>query len=252
MARTITLIVAIMGAIALIATIGSGISRSFSLPGPLTAQPLQPLNTDGISEIHIEAAASDFTVEFGSVEEAELVVTGEHDIGWEMSRDGGTLQVTQEGNWGSFFGWNYDWNLDDDPWSQVVLTLPESLQDSALELYVSMAGGSFSTTGSFAIVDVELAGGTADLDLTDVQEASIDLAAGSLTASLDGIPPRNIDVDVAAGTVNLKVPDVAYALELEVGAGSFSNGLKTHPLQASRHLIDIDLAAGSLNLTPVK
>lgn len=252
MARTITLVVAIVGAIALIATIGSGMSRLFPLPGPLTVQPLQPLNTDGISEIDIDAAASDFTVEFGPVEEAELAVAGGHDTGWNMSRDGASLRVTQEGNWGSFFGWNYDWDFDDDPWSQVVLTLPESLQDSALELNVSMAGGSFSTTGSFAIVDVELAGGRADLDLTDVQEASFSLAAGSLTASLDGIPPRNIDVDVAAGTMNLKVPDVAYALELEVGAGSFSNGLRTDPSQASQHLIDIDLAAGSLNLAPVK
>ncbi|MFZ1382371.1 MAG: hypothetical protein WAS54_06245 [Scrofimicrobium sp.] len=242
-ARIVTLVLTIVGVIALLFTILGGIAQGLRVPFFSNSEPPGPVSTDGVVEVEIDSSASDFTLQFAPVDEAELTVTGQGAGDWQMTREGETLQVSPTRN--TWWRWQ-----GEGQGSAVALTLPESLQQSGISLDLSMAAGKFATEGAFTEVDAEVAAGTALFDLTDTREASFSLAAGSLSASLNGTPPTSVDVEVAAGAMNLSLPDTAYSLDQRIGAGTFSNGLRIDP--ASPNEIEVDLMAGSLTLTPIK
>lgn len=220
----------------------------------------QTVSVDGVDSLDIDVAASDVKVRFGDVDEAILETTGARSSDWTMKRDGDELVVSNDDNAFGWFGGGFgsNWFNDD---TQVVLTLPESLNETDMDAEFSLGAGRLDIEGMFGEVDIEMGAGAlrmvgsatsidadisagrADLNLVGVTEADFTISAGKLVASISDTPPKLITFDVSAGSLELTVPDEAYDVSQEVSAGSLDNRLDTST--SSRYKIDATVSAGS-------
>lgn len=223
-------------------------------------------STSGVSSIDLEVGLTDMTVEFGDVDEATMEIIDTRSDRWTLERDEDELVVRGPEN---KFGWlDGDWLggnwFEED--GQIVLTLPESLNDGSLdadfdlgagrleiegtfgEVDIDMGAGSLNMTGAATSVSADIAAGHARLDLEDVSTADFMIAAGKLVATLEGTTPREVTVDVSAGSLELTVPDETYSVSQDVSAGSLDNRLDTS--SSSRYKIDASVSAGSAILRP--
>lgn len=227
--------------------------------------------TAGLSGLDLDVGRTNMSVEFGDVDEATLEVIGTRSDRWTMERNEDELVVRSPGNhFGLFDGrwFGGDWFGGDlfEGEGQVVLTLPESLNDGSLsadfnlgagsldiegdfdEVGIEMGAGSLTMAGAAASVDADISAGHARLDLADVSTADFTIAAGKLIATLTGTTPQEVTVDVSAGTLELTVPDDSYNVSQDVSAGSLDNRLDTS--SSSRSTIDATVSAGSAILRP--
>jgi hypothetical protein len=259
----ITVTTAIVGGIALL---GAGGTAAVAAVNDATVNSeTQSVEVDGIESLEMDVSASSVAVRFDDVDEAQLQVEGSRG-GWTMRRDGDELIVQSPrelfDGWfgGGFFG---NWFNDDE---RVVLTLPETLQDSRLDADLTLSAGSLDVAGAFdgldvevgagrlllngsaSSVDVDMSAGRADVNLADVNEADFTVSAGQLVAELIGTAPGEVTVDVSAGSLELTLPDVAYDVRQEVSAGSLDNGLQTS--SNARNSVVVSLSAGSVDLHP--
>ncbi|MGW8482684.1 hypothetical protein ACWGJP_06055 [Microbacterium sp. NPDC055903] len=253
----IGVVLAVIGGIALVI---SGTTAAFAAGGELMQRDSQTsLDVDGIRGLDLEVGASDVTVVFADVAEAELTVEGGRGNDWTMRREEDDLVVHSPDR---FFGWWFDgWFGNDE---RVVLTLPESLQ--GIDADLDLSAGSLDVTGEFgeldAVVgagalfvsgsaeslDAQIDAGRAEIMLADVAEADLTVSAGRLTAELTGTTPREIVFDVSAGSLELVVPDDVYNVIEEVSAGSLRNDLETS--SSASNSIRASVSAGSATLEP--
>jgi hypothetical protein len=90
-----------------------------------------------------------------------------------------------------------------------------------------------------------LCGGSLTLSVPDDVAVSLQMDAGDAQLMLP--MPVDVCVDVGAGNVDLSIPGGAYALDVEVGAGSFDlHGVWDD--EAADHSITGSLGAGSLTI----
>ncbi|WP_460797826.1 DUF4097 family beta strand repeat-containing protein [Microbacterium sp. GXF0217] len=256
--RPIGIALAVIGGIALI---GSGATAAVAAGAQLSSGHSfsTTADADGIRGLDLEVGASDVSVEFGDVDEAELRVDGDTDGAWTVERDDDELVVRSPNR---TFGWWFGgwWGEDE----RVVLMLPESLQTAGLDLDLDLGAGSLEVAGEFGevnlhvgagamtiegsaeSVDADISAGRAEIALADVTEADLGISAGRLTAELTGTTPDRISFEVSAGSLELTVPDDVYNVTQEVSAGSFDNRVETSTTASST--IDARVSAGSATL----
>lgn len=258
--RAITIVAAIVGGIALL---GAGGGAAFAATGqfrPAGSAHGLTAPIDGITDLEVDAGGADVTVRFGDVTDAELRVDGRSPGEWEMRRDEDTLRVNgPNGRWG-WWGWWGSWSTDD---VVVVLTVPEQLE-GRLDADLQLSAGSLTASGDFRELDLELGAGAmtvdgsatsvsaqisagrADLTLDGVREADLTMSAGRLEAELTGSQPDEVSLDATAGSMTVILPQGAYAVDQEVAAGSFDNGLQTSA--SARSVVTVQVAAGSISV----
>lgn len=256
--KAIGITLGIFGAIALI---GTGATAAVGA----TAQLMQPgdsamsVDGTGIRALDLDIGASDVTVQFRDVDEVELTVEGGSRGAWTLDRDGDELIVHSPNR---TFGWWFGgwFNTDE----RVTLTLPESavgldadvdLGAGAVEmigdfgeLEVRLGAGYISVDGTADTVDADISAGRADLNLVDVSEADLTVAAGELVAEFSSSAPDAVSIDVSAGSLRLTLPDDTYRVSQDVSAGSLDNRLDT--ASSARSTIDVSVSAGSAILRP--
>ncbi len=210
--------------------------------------------TEQLTDLDIDLAGGDLTVEFGDVAFAQLDADTHGRKGWTFERDGDSLRVASPS--GSF--------ADGGIGSRATLILPRDLDGSGIRADVRVTGGALDVTGDFGDMTVEVAGGTAsvdgaarDLDLTltggsasarilDAETASFEVAGGQLTARLTGVTPSRTDVEVTAGSADLTLPDDEYDVRVDDGLGSVDNGLRTSAAAVAE--VDVTATMGSVRL----
>lgn len=264
-ARAGAIAIAVFGGIVLLGAGGTAAfaaTHDISMAAHSGSTGTQSVNVDGLGSLTVDIAASDVTARFGDVDEATLEVTGGRSGSWTLERDGDELVVrSPDRGFGWWFGDN--WFKGDET---VVLTLPESLDGAGLDADFSLSAGSLGIEGMYGEVDIEMgagglnmdgsatsidadiSAGRADLSLFDVDEADFTVAAGKLVAEIANTAPRSVTIDVSAGTLELTLPDEAYAVTQDVSAGSLDNRLDTS--NNSRYVIDATVSAGNVVLRP--
>lgn len=269
-ARAGAIALAVFGGIVLL---GAGGTAAFAATHDISAAAnsgvsgTQSMNVDGIESLRVDISASDVTARFGDVDEATLEVTGGRIGSWTLERDGDELVVrSPDRGFGSWFGGDWFGGGWFDRNETVVLTLPESLEGAELdadfslsagslgiegmygEVDIEMGAGALSMDGSAASIDADISAGRADMSLFDVNEADFTVSAGKLVAELANTAPRSVTIDVSAGSLELTLPDEAYAVRQDVSAGSFDNRLDTS--NSSRFEIVATVSAGNVVLRP--
>ncbi|MGM1018431.1 MAG: hypothetical protein ACQEW8_12935 [Actinomycetota bacterium] len=256
--KPILIVTAVVGGLALLGVGGTG---AFAAVSDLTrSDSASTLDVTGVKSLDLEVGASDVTVEFGDVDQAELVVTGGRGGQWTLDRDDDELVVRSPQ---SFFGWSFgnwfgNWFGNEE---RVLLTLPDELQGSMFDADLSLSAGSLDVEGDFGTlvaevgagaltvsgsaseVDADINAGRAEINMANVDEADFTIAAGRLIADLTGTAPDSVTIDVSAGSLDLTVPDESYDVRSEVSAGSFDNRLDVST--TSRHSIVATVSAGS-------
>ena len=262
-ARAIVIVTAIVGGIALL---GSGATAAVAATGGLVSSSdatgsLQTEDVSGIQGIDLDVDAGNMRIEFGDVDEAELSVTNRRGPGWTLEREGDDLVVrSPEFRFGWWFG---SWMGDEE---SAVLTLPQELEDAALDAELTLDAGSLDVIGDFGALDItvnagaldiegaasslgiDMSAGRADAVLADVDEADLSVAAGDLNVELTGRAPTQTTIDVSAGSLDLTVPDESYSIVQDVSAGSLD--ARVDQSAGARHTIDVSLSAGSATIRP--
>ncbi|MGO1803154.1 MAG: DUF4097 family beta strand repeat-containing protein [Microbacteriaceae bacterium] len=259
--KTVAIITAVVGGIALI---GSGTTAAFGAVNALGqgngSDQSDRVDVSGVTELIADVAASDVTIRFGDVDEAELQVSGS-DGRWTLERDGDELKLRSPDSWLSWGGdwsWFGDWGRDENvdlllPQELVGIDADLSLGAGALdvegefgEFEVDISAGSVHVNGSATALDAELNAGRAEFELADVDTASFGVSAGELVSTLTGSAPREVEVGVSAGSLTLALPDVPYDVTQDVSAGSVDNDLQT--ASNSRNSVRVDVSAGNVKL----
>lgn len=263
-ATAIMVVTAVVGGIALL---GSGGAAAAAATGTLLSSSsdrgdsVQGVDVAGIDSIDLDVDAGNMRIEFGDVDEAQLSVTNGRGADWTFEVDDDTLRVhSPDFRFGWWFG---SWFGDDE---SAVLTLPDSLRDSALDADLTLDAGSLDVDGDFGVLDVtvnagaldlqgsseslgiDMSAGRADVLLDGVTDADLGVSAGNLTVELTGTAPTRTSIDVSAGSVDLTVPDVSYTIEQDISAGSLD--AKVDQSADARRTIEVSLSAGSVTLRP--
>lgn len=269
-ARAGAIAIAAFGGIALL---GAGGTAAFAAVHDIQASAssgasadTQSVSVSGVDALDVDVAASNVTVRFGDVDEATLEITGTDDNRWRLERDEGELVLSNDENRFGWFGGDWfgsGWFNNDE---NVVLTLPDALNDEDLdaefslgagsldiegmfgEVGINVGAGSLKMDGSATSVEADISAGRATLDLFAVTEADLRVSAGKLEATFADTAPSTITIDVSAGSMDLTVPDEAYNVSQDVSAGSLDNRLDTS--SSSRNTIDATVSAGSAVLRP--
>lgn len=248
----------IFGAIALV---GAGGTAALGASAQLMPHGDTAMTVDatGIRGLDLDIGASDVTVQFRDVDEAELAVEGGSGRSWTLDRDGDELIVHSPNR---TFGWWFGGWFNND--ERITLTLPSSaagldvdvdlgagaveMDGEFGELDLRLGAGYISVGGSAATVDADISAGRADLHLDGVSEADLTVAAGELVGEFTGSAPDEIIIDVSAGSLRLTLPDSTYRVSQNVSAGSLDNRLDT--ASSARSTIEVSVSAGSAILRP--
>lgn len=263
-ATAVMVLTAVVGGMALF---GSGATAAVAATGSLVASSTEGTDSvmsedaSGIQGIDLDVDAGNMRIEFGDVDDAELAVTNSRGPAWTLERDGDSLVVrSPDFEFGWWFG---SWFGDD---QSAVLTLPESLRDSALDADLTLDAGSLDVVGDFGALDVtvnagaldvegaassltiDMSAGRADATLDGVDQAELTVAAGDLNVELTGRAPSQTTIDVSAGSLDLTVPDESYTITQDVSAGSLD--ARVDQSSGTRRMIDVSLSAGSVTIRP--
>ncbi|WP_293694745.1 DUF4097 family beta strand repeat-containing protein [uncultured Agrococcus sp.] len=257
-AKTVAITTAVIGAFTLV---GVGGSAAVATAGSVWSvadggDSAQSLDTSGITELDVNASATQLTVEFGNVSEATLEA---HGTNWQFDRNGETLVVDQRR--GPFGGWCFIFcNAGSD---SAVLTLPDTLNGS-LDAEAEVGAGALRIDGAFRSLDVRVGAGEAiafgeaetlnvtvetgraDVSLRDVETADISVSVGTADVALTGSTPALVDVDVSVGDATVTLPDALYSLSRDASVGSIDSTLRTDP--SSPHVVDAEVSVGSIIL----
>lgn len=263
-ATAVMILTAVVGGMALL---GSGATAAVAATGSLVASSTEGTDSvlsedaSGIQSIDLDVDAGTMRIEFGDVDEAELAITDSRGAAWTLERDGDSLVVrSPDFEFGWWFG---SWFGDD---QSAVLTLPESLRESALDADLTLDAGSLDVVGDFGDLDItvnagalnvegaassltiDMSAGRADATLDGVDQADLTVAAGDLNVELTGRAPSQTTIDVSAGSLDLTVPDESYSITQDVSAGSLD--AKVDQSSDTRRVIDVSLSAGSVTIRP--
>ncbi|WP_309067223.1 hypothetical protein [Microbacterium sp.] len=258
--KPVAIILIVIGALILLGTIAGAIRSTVVAATRVT----DTLTADvaGVSSLDVQADAAQFRIEFADVEEATLEITDAHSE-WTLRQDGDELRVSSRDGlldgWGRWDGPGWGWGREEE---RVVLTLPTSLEGVDARLAVS--AGALESDGSFGALDLELGAGSLDvrgsadslaadinagaarIELAEVGEAQLMLAAGRLEAELTGTQPELVDIGVSAGSLDLTLPEGEYDVQEDISAGAIDNRLES--ASSSDHQVLVDIAAGHVSL----
>ena len=264
-ATAVLVVTAVVGGIALLVSGGTaavaGTRGLLSSSSTDAGDAVQTAEVTGLQGIDLDVDAGNMRVEFGDVDEARLSITNSRGPAWSLEREGDELVVhSPDFEFGWWFG---SWFGDD---QSAVLTLQDSLRDAALDADMTLDAGSLDVVGDFGELDItvnagaldvegsasalslDMSAGRADALLDGVDSATLSVSAGDLNIDLTGRAPSTTTIDVSAGSVDLTVPDEAYAITQEVSAGSLD--AKVEQSAAARRSIDVSLAAGRVTIRP--
>lgn len=261
-ATAVLIVTAVVGGIALLGTGGAAAAAAAgNIMSSSRPDSVQTMGVEGVEGLDIDADASSMRVEFGDVDEAELAITNGRGTAWTFERDGDELVVrSPQGVFGWWFG---NWFGDEEI---AVLTLPEKLRGAELDADMTLDAGSLDVVGDFGALDitvnagaldlegaareldVQMSAGSADVLLDSVATADLGVSAGKLTVELTGTPPTQTAISVSAGSLDLTVPDVAYAITQDTSAGTLNTAVDED--SDARRTIDVSLSAGSATIRP--
>lgn len=260
--RWISILLVVLGAIGVVFAVGGGVVRGVAAHSATSQSWSAP--ADGVQALRVDTAAAGFEVRFDDVDEARLDAStdGGPVQSWRLERDGATLRVDAERRWG-WFGFG-SWFGGRNGEEQVVLTLPAALERAGLDLDVDVAAGSFDAdadwgtalvqlsagsidlAGDARSLDLEVSAGEARLDLATPGDVTVQVSAGRVVGALTGEQPASITADVSAGSIELAIPDGAYAVTQDVSAGDATIDVDDDRDAAST--IDVQVSAGSISL----
>lgn len=255
--KPLMIVLAVLGGVTLLAIFLTTLFSS--VVGLNRGSDTMTADTAGVTGVSVDSNAAQFTLEFGAVPEATLETSGQHASNWHLRRYGTELQVQAPNQWMNwcFFNCNFEDN-------QVILTLPEELNDGSLNADFDLAAGRLVANGDFNRLEVELgageatvngaaneldaqiSAGSANLNLANVQTAELEVAAGRMIAELTGSAPDAVNAEVSAGRLEVTLPDTEYAVNSQVSAGNLENQLQTS--SASNHRVNVELSAGNATL----
>lgn len=254
--RALSITIAVLGAGALVL---GGLATAFGTVRQATSPDPVAQSVSGVSGVHgidVDVSAGDLRIEF-SGSEITLVSTGES--GWTLERDGDRIEVSSPDD---PFDLGFDW-LWNDADRSATLTLPAALEGADLDIDLSagrviaegefgattfeMSAGAIELEGSAETLDGSVSAGHAIVELADVREIDIDLSAGHLQGQLSGEAPERVGIGVSAGSLDLRLPDVPYAVRDDSGAGELHLNNLQEDSGASRQ-IDVRVAAGEVDL----
>lgn len=262
--RWISIVLVVLGTIGIIYGIGSGVVRGFT--SHASTADSWTASSEGVEQVRLSTTAVAFEVRFDEIDHARL--EAENDSGpvqrWRLERAGAALVVDTGDRWYWWGGWPYTFGGRGE--ERVVLTLPADLERSGLDLVAEVAAGSFATEGDWGAATIDLSAGSVDLagtaeslavtvsagdariDIATEGTATFDVSAGRVVGALTGEQPAAIDARVSAGSVELTIPDGAYAVTEDVSAGDSEVRVVDDPSAAST--IDVEVSAGNVTLRP--
>lgn len=260
--RWISILIIVLGTIGIVYGIGSGVVRGVSAHAATAHE--YTADASGVGELRIDSSAAAFEIRFGDVDEAQLSVAtdGGPAQQWRLEREGDALVIDTGRQW-RWFGLGIVLG-DRVGEERAILTLPAALERSELGLDVGVSAGSLDAAGDWGAVLVDLSAGSIDLSGSaaslDVEvsagEARIDVAtdgavdlgvsAGRVIGALTGEQPASITAQASAGSIELDIPDGAYAVTERTSAGDSDVRVVDDPSAAST--IDVDVSAGSVLL----
>ncbi|HWI31038.1 MAG TPA: DUF4097 family beta strand repeat-containing protein [Microbacterium sp.] len=257
--RVIAILAAVLGGLVAVVTVGGAAVATVGSASTETIT--RTLAVDDIAELDVEASAGTLDVAFGDVEEAVLDITSGPGRGdWTFEREGDTLTVASPHR-GWLDGWWFGGWMSGP--TRATLTLPRAL-DGDLDAHLELAAGKLTTTGGFGELELdvsagdlqvdgaaetlsaEVAAGRAELDIADVRTADLTVSAGAMVADFTGDAPTDTTIDVSAGSLELTLPDDAYAVTVSESAGNVRNDLETS--SSAQNAIDVSISAGSVRL----
>ncbi len=250
--RVIAILTIALGAAILLAVAWTGIRAAVVSGGAV--DDTRSLEVAGVTDLAVDAGATDLRVVFADVPEATLELR-DAAAGWRFERTGATLRVASP----------------DHPWffptfgqsnGEATLTLPADLAgaDARLtlgagsllvagdfgDLVLDVSAGRLVFEGDARTLDADVSAGRAEIDVTGVGEAELDLSAGDMFVRMTGSAPDAVTVGVGAGTLELTLPDEVYDVRSDVSAGDLVNGLRTATDAASR--VSVEVSAGTVRL----
>ncbi|MBB3158817.1 hypothetical protein FHS07_002535 [Microbacterium proteolyticum] len=251
-----TIVVGSCVALATLAGTGvSAVARMADWRGDTSSYEVPPdSSASSLTDLEIDLAGGELTVEYGDVESAQLDADGRGPQGWTFDQVGDSLRVASPS--GSF--------VDAGRGPRATLILPWELDGSGITADIRVTGGALELTGGFGDVTVEVAGGVATLDgaardidvtvtggsamaaIMDAEAAAFEVAGGELTATLSGVAPTRTDVEVTAGSADITLPDDEYRVRVDDGLGAVDNGLRTS--SSATATVDVTATMGSVRL----
>ncbi|WP_314454537.1 hypothetical protein [uncultured Microbacterium sp.] len=258
-AFAVSVVTIVVGAVVAVGTLaGTGVSAVAGMADWRGDTSSYDVSSDSsalaLTDLQIDLAGGDLTVEYGDVESAQLDADSRGRQGWTFDQEGDSLRVASPS--GSF--------VDAGRGARATLTLPWDLEGSGITADIRVTGGALELTGGFGDVTVEVAGGVATLDgaardigvtvtggsataaLMDAEAAAFEVAGGELTATLSGLTPTSTDVEVTAGSADITLPDDEYDVRVDDGLGSVDNGLRTS--SSASATVDVTATMGSVTL----
>lgn len=261
-AGVVAMVTIVLGVVVALAGMGRAVGATL-LPASVDTG-AQRVAVDGVTELDANVGVGSLRVEFGSVDQAVLTVTGRAGSApWALRRDGASLQLRSPRE-----GWAWWWN----GWfggarpgdGDAVLRLPRSLSglDATMSLsagkltaegrygrlIVTAGAGRLAVDGSARSVQARVDAGQARLTLDGVRTGSLGVNAGRLDAALTGTPPDRLTVTANAGTMRVTVPAGDYDVTSRASVGSFVNTLGSTP--GAPRTIGVDVSVGSVVLQP--
>jgi len=252
-ARTVSTLAVVVGSLVLV---GGAVSAAGSTAtSALRVDDARAVSAEGVRRLDVDAAAARVDVVLGDVDQAQLDVRGGRGE-WQLEREGDQLRVASPDV--PLAGWVLGWAGDR---GRATLTLPADLGDGTLDASFDVGGGELRATGDYDAVqvdvgagavvldgamtslDADVAAGELEADVTDVRTMSVDVAAGSVVARLDGAAPRSVSADVSAGSLELWLPAETYDLRSDVAGGSLEHSLDTS--SSAARTVEVSVAAGS-------
>ncbi|MFV0373762.1 hypothetical protein [Microbacterium sp.] len=259
-ARVTATVFTVVGALILGGTVVTGTISALRTASASSSEVTLTARSAGVALVNTDNSAGTLVVRFDdSATEASLEVIGSTATDWRLTRDGDTLDVRVEREWwpgGSL------WSLWHDGGDSAVLTLPGELAgvDARLglsagtvradgtfgRLQVNMSAGDAELSGSARELALDVSAGDIDFNLDGVDRMTVGVSAGGVSGAVTGNPPASVDIAVSAGSVDMTLPDGAYAVASDVSAGSFQNRLTS--VAGSTSQVTVGVSAGDVTL----
>ncbi len=256
----LTRVLTLMGGVMLLGVAVLTVWGFITAPQARDYEPQQQAR-DGINNLVVDASAGDITVTCGGSE--DFVLTQEQVTEkWNLERDGDTLKVSRTPQFRLFPGSIFKIGYAEE---KVALSIPEAACQQNMAADLSVSAGSLNVDARFDALKVSVSAGSVEingeandlkaktsaggirLDLDGVEQADLEVSAGSIKGALRQVP-ENLNINGSAGDTTLSLPAGNYNVNSDVSAGSFNNNVNIDP-QGMRSQIDVELSAGEVTLS---
>ncbi len=230
--RGVAIAIAVVGGVIGAVTLVQGVAAAWpTSPMERVVLELDASELDAATALELDTGGADVDVSFADVDVATLEVDAPDADRWRLEMRGTTIAAHDGRGWGLV---DWGWMLGRDGEQTATLVLPATLE-GALDGDVEVGSGWLAVEGEWRRLDVDLASGRADVVAT-AEEARIDVASGS--ASLDLVVEGDVRLDLASGDV---VMTLEHEGDLEIGVAS---GTVDATLEGGPYVVTSDAAVG--------